>query len=111
MKKNFDLKLEGRSMSGLYFYIVSYDIKDPTRLRQVHKTVEGFGSPLHYSVFRCDLSNKSKVELVAALTDIINHDEDSVMIINLGPANKKLDGKITFIGQKPEVEEEDFIIV
>jgi CRISPR-associated protein Cas2 len=51
------------------------------------------------------------VELVAALTDIINHDEDSVMIINLGPANKKLDGKITFIGQKPEVEEEDFIIV
>ncbi|WP_048103441.1 CRISPR-associated endonuclease Cas2 [Methanosarcina barkeri] len=98
-------------MSGLNCYIVSYDIKEPTRLRQVHNTVEGFGSPLHYSVFRCDLSKKSKVELIAALTDIINSDEDSVMIINLGPANKNLDKKITFIGQKPEVEEEDFIIV
>ena len=98
-------------MSGLNFYIVSYDIKDPTRLRKVHNTVEGFGSPLHYSVFRCDLSKKSKIELVAALTEIINHDEDSVMIINLGPANNKLDEKITFIGQKPETQEEDFIIV
>lgn len=98
-------------MPELNFYIVSYDIKEPSRLRKVHNTVEGFGSPLHYSVFRCYISKKSKIELVAALEEIINHDEDSVMIINLGPANKKLDGKITFIGQKPEVEEEDFIIV
>ena len=91
-------------MSGLNFYVVSYDIKEPARLRQVHNNVEGFGSPLHYSVFRCDLSKKSKIELIAALTNIINHEEDSVMIINLGPVNKSLDKKITFMGKKPEVE-------
>jgi len=98
-------------MSGLTLYLVSYDIRESGRLRRVHDTVEGFGSSLHYSVFRCDLTKKSKVELIAALADVINHEEDSVMIINLGPVNKKSDGKITFMGKKPKIDEEDFIIV
>ncbi len=88
-------------MSGLNSYIVSYDIMDQKRLYQVHKTMKGFGEPLHYSVFRCDLSPKGRVELVAALTDIIKHDEDRVMIINLGPLEGEVDRRIEFLGVRP----------
>ncbi len=98
-------------MSGLNAYIVSYDISDQKRLYQVHKTMKGFGDPLHYSVFRCDLSPKGRVELVAALTDIIKHDEDRVMIINLGPLEGEVDRRIEFLGVRPEMNDHSAIVV
>lgn len=72
-------------MSEMKSYIVSYDIMDPKRLHTVHKTMKGFGDPIHYSVFRCNLTDKGKVELMAALTDIVKHNEDRIMIVDLGP--------------------------
>ena len=43
-------------MSGLNCYVVSYDIREKKRLCRVHKAMLGFGEPVHYSVFRCDLT-------------------------------------------------------
>jgi CRISPR-associated protein Cas2 len=68
-------------------YIVSYDISDEKRLRRVHRTMRGFGEPLQYSVFRCVLSPSERILLLEALTPLINHREDQVMLINLGPAD------------------------
>ncbi|RQD81495.1 MAG: CRISPR-associated endonuclease Cas2 [Methanocalculus sp. MSAO_Arc2] len=98
-------------MTGLHAYIVSYDISDPKRLYAVHKTMKGFGDSLHYSVFRCNLSNKGKVELVAALSEIIKHDEDRIMIIHLGPLDGEVDRRIEFIGVRHEVKYPSAIIV
>lgn len=98
-------------MSGLNVYIVSYDICDPKRLYRVHKTMKGFGDPVHYSVFRCDLSPKGRVELVAALTEIVNHDEDRIMIIDLGPLEGQVDKRIEFIGIHPPKNDHTAIIV
>ncbi len=72
-------------MGGQKCYVVCYDIMNPKRLHQVHKTMKGFGDPIHYSVFRCLLNDKGKVELIAALFEIIKHDEDRIMIVDLGP--------------------------
>ena len=55
-------------MSGLNCYVVSYDIMDRKRLCRVHTAMKGFGQPVHYSVFRCDLTAKGRVEMVAVLT-------------------------------------------
>lgn len=41
----------------------------------------GFGEPVHYSVFRCDLTPRGKVEMAASLHDLIDPDEDRIMII------------------------------
>jgi len=65
-------------------YLVSYDISDPKRLRKVHKKLLGFGDRLQFSVFRCELSNREKVLLLSALTEIMNHREDSIMVADLG---------------------------
>lgn len=92
-------------MSGRNCYVVSYDIMDPKRLQRVHRTMKGFGEPVHYSVFRCDLNPKGRVELVAALTDLINHDEDRIMIVDLGPSDGTADERIEFIGINSQDQE------
>ena len=67
-------------------YLVAYDIADPGRLRRVHRKVCGFGEALQYSVFRCDLSPAERILLLEALTPLINHREDQIILLDLGPA-------------------------
>jgi CRISPR-associated protein Cas2 len=80
-------------------YIVSYDISDAKRLRRVHKTMRGYGEPLQYSVFRCDLSPSERILLKEALTPLINNREDQVMLINIGPADGRACESIETIGR------------
>jgi CRISPR-associated protein Cas2 len=100
-----------RRVSGLNCYIVSYDIMDRKRLYRVHTAMKGFGEAVHYSVFRCDLTLKGRVEMVAALTELINPDEDRIMIIDMGPTEGGVEGRIEFLGVHHEDKEEKFIIV
>lgn len=80
-------------------YVVAYDISDDKRLRKVYKTMCGYGDPLQYSVFRCDLNAREKVELISALTEIIHHREDRVLIIDLGPASGRADERMETLGR------------
>ena len=80
-------------------YIVSYDICDPKRLRLVHKTMLGFGEPLQYSVFCCDLSGSARIMLIAALSEIIDHRQDQVMLIDIGPADGRGTQSIETVGR------------
>ncbi len=98
-------------MSGLNCYVVSYDIMDQKRLYRVHRTMKGFGEPIHYSVFRCNLTPKGKVEMMAVLSDQIKHDEDRVMIVDLGPLEGRVEERIEFLGVCPEEREGKAIIV
>jgi len=67
-------------------YAVAYDIRDPQRLRRVHGAMKGYGDPLQYSVFLCDLDGSELILMRAELRDLINEREDSVAIIDLGEA-------------------------
>ena len=68
-------------------YMVAYDVSDATRLRRTHNKLKRFGDALQYSVFLCDLSHKELVIMKTALTELINHHEDRVVIIDIGPAD------------------------
>lgn len=98
-------------MSGLKCYVVSYDIMDTKRLHQVHRTMKAFGDPIHYSVFRCNLTAKGRVELVAALSQIIKHDQDRIMIVDLGSLEGKVDDRIEFLGVHPHEVESRAVVV
>lgn len=80
-------------------YIVSYDICDPKRLRRVFKAMRGFGDALQYSVFLCDLSPAERILLLEKLTPLLNHREDQVMLINIGPADGQSGSRIETIGR------------
>lgn len=92
-------------------YLVSYDISNEKRLARVHKTMLGFGSPAHYSVFLCDLYPRGHAELIEALDGIIKHDEDRVMIVDLGPADGRVVSSIEFLGRHPPQKERQALIV
>ncbi|HUG11093.1 MAG TPA: CRISPR-associated endonuclease Cas2 [Opitutaceae bacterium] len=80
-------------------YIVSYDISDPKRLRQVFKTMRGWGDHLQLSVFECQLTRMDLAKLRAELADIIHHKEDQVLFVDLGPAEGRGDRVITALGR------------
>jgi len=84
-------------------YLVCYDVGDPKRLRRTYKKMCGFGDPLQYSVFRCELSPTEKQSMKEALWSILNWAHDRVMLVDLGPAGARGDLCVEFWGE-PRVE-------
>lgn len=80
-------------------YLVCYDITDAKRLRRVFKKMHGFGDPVQYSVFKCDLSPAELALMRGALRDLINQNDDRVMIIKVGPANDRRTDIVEFLGK------------
>lgn len=89
-------------------YLVAYDIRDPKRLRQVAKTLEGFGTRVQYSVFICDLSSQELTMMRWSLADIVGHG-DFVMSVDLGdPAQPN---RFEFLGPGPALPTFGAVIV
>lgn len=68
-------------------YLLTYDIREPRRLRRVHRVALDHGYPLQYSVFICDLTAQELIRLRAALERETHLGIDSVSIFDLGPAD------------------------
>lgn len=82
-------------------YIVCYDVRDPKRLRQTYKTMLGYGDPLQYSVFVCELSEVERLLMEADLRDVVTIGEDSVAIIDLGRASSRARRRVRLLGKGP----------
>ncbi|MBI2190453.1 MAG: CRISPR-associated endonuclease Cas2 [Planctomycetes bacterium] len=80
-------------------YIVTYDVCDDKRLRRVFKTMRGYGDHLQDSVFRCELSERERIELVERLTREVKHDEDQVLFFPLGPAGGVHEQGVSYVGR------------
>lgn len=92
-------------------YIITYDISDAKRLRKVFRVMRGFGDHLQFSVFRADLSNKEKVQLIAKLDEVIHHTEDQVLIVPVGPAGGEIEKEIAALGRPYEPSERCAVVV
>jgi CRISPR-associated protein Cas2 len=92
-------------------YLVGYDIRDDKRLRKVHDVMLGFGDPVQYSVFVCELSEIEKILMIDKLTFHIKTTEDSVFIVEVGPANQRTKRRFNYLGQRPTLPEERSIVV
>ncbi len=80
-------------------HMVAYDIREPKRLRLVHRVMKGFGMPFQYSVFLCDLTSAERYELLSELERIIDRSEDCVAAVELGDPDDS--GIFTFLGPRP----------
>jgi CRISPR-associated protein Cas2 len=92
-------------------FLVSYDVSDAKRLRKMFKKMHGYGDPVQYSVFLCRLSPKEKVLMLEAISRIVNHDQDRVMIVDLGPVEGRGAECIEFCGRQDEVQESVAVVV
>ena len=91
-------------------YIVAYDISSPRRWRRVFRIMEGYGEWVQLSVFQCRLSRRRRIEFKLALEETINHAEDHVIILDLGPA-EMLRPRVESLGKSFSVVERGPVIV
>lgn len=80
-------------------YLVMYDVREQRRLHAVAVCVQGYGDRVQYSVFVCDLSATELFGLRSALDSLIRHDEDSIMVVDLGTAGDA--SRFAFLGVRP----------
>ncbi len=92
-------------------YIVTYDICHPKRLRKVFRLMKGYGEHLQLSVFRCELSHRTLVELRARLGTLIHHDEDQVLFVDVGPEVGRGATSISSLGRTYVAPEQHAVVV
>jgi len=92
-------------------YIVAYDVRDAKRLRQTYRKMNGFGDPMQYSVFLCELSSKERILLEEALTEIINLKEDQVLIVNIGPVAGRGSDSMQALGRQALPKRREAVVV
>ncbi len=79
-------------------YLVCYDIADDKRLRKVFKTMRDFGDHLQYSIFECQFTPIDLARCWHVLGEIIKHNEDQVLFVDLGPSEGRGERVITALG-------------
>lgn len=80
-------------------YIVTYDISDDDRRNRVFRTLRGCGDHIQFSVFRCDLSDQERITMIAGLHILIEHKEDQILVIDLGPVDGRAATCVNAIGR------------
>jgi CRISPR-associated protein Cas2 len=80
-------------------FLVCYDIRNDKRLRQVFKTMRDFGDHLQYSIFECQMNPIDLARCRHALSEIIHHNEDQELFVDLGPTEGRGERVISALGQ------------
>ncbi|MDB4957257.1 MAG: CRISPR-associated protein Cas2 [Myxococcales bacterium] len=91
-------------------YIVTYDISDDDRRNKVFTTLRGRGDHIQYSVFRCDLSDSERIAMIATLHPLIEHREDQILLIDLGPVDGRAASCVNAVG-RPYLAPERTVVV
>lgn len=92
-------------------FIISYDVSCDKRLRRVYRLMRGWGDHIQYSVFRCELNARELVELRSQLAFLINHQEDQVLFVDVGPVDGRGSTSIRAIGKVYSPPERRAIVV
>ena len=67
-------------MQGAKWWLVCYDVRGDKRLRKAARHMEGYGTRVQYSVFRCWLTPRQLQCLRWELTDLLTADDDVLFI-------------------------------
>lgn len=92
-------------------YLVAYDIREPKRLRRVHRLMKAYGEPWQYSVFFCVLKEIDRVRLENDLRELINQREDQVLILDLGPDQATVRERAKTLGPSLPEPESGYVVI
>jgi CRISPR-associated protein Cas2 len=92
-------------------FLVTYDIREPKRWRQVFKAMKGFGEHWQYSVFFCVLKDIDRVRMQRELEEAMNLKEDQCMILDLGPDEDVARDAATMLGQSLPESERGVVVI
>ena len=71
------------SVNAKKTWLVCYDIRDPRRLRRVHRRLRAEGATVQYSVFGVHADDRAMQRLLAELLTLIDAREDDVRAYHL----------------------------
>lgn len=80
-------------------WLVTYDISDPKRLREVYLFLRGWGDHVQLSVFVCELDASGFMEVWTELHDRIHHEDDQILFFELGPADGRVAQRTRALGR------------
>lgn len=60
------------------FVVVAYDVSDDRRRVRLHHLLEGYGDPVQYSVFECQLQRREIEKMKRAVRRVIRQSLDQV---------------------------------
>ena len=73
--------IAGYFMSDKHWHLIAYDVRDPKRLRRVAKILEGYGTRIQYSIFRCRLDRESLEKLHWELNKEMDSADDDLLVM------------------------------
>ncbi len=82
MSRNSQIQIQ-KAMTGKSFYIISYDISDQKRWREVYNLLKDFGTWVQLSVFECWLTKEEYSRVKGLLKGLIDPRKDRVRFYNL----------------------------
>ncbi len=85
-------------MSKRRKFLICYDIADAKRLRRVAKVCESYGSRIQFSVFESSLNSTMLASLRSELDNLINHDVDQILFVDLGLDDMTTPFSVSYIG-------------
>lgn len=80
-------------------YLFSYDITDDKRRTRTFKILCAWGDHAQYSVFFAELNPIELAGLRMRLDSVIKHDEDQILILDLGPLSNPLEKDLECVGK------------
>ena len=92
-------------------YLVCYDIREPKRLKRVHRVMKGYGEHWQYSIFFCVLKDIDRVRMQSDLEDEMNLKDDQVMVVDLGSNESEARAAANIIGQPLAALQESGVVV
>jgi CRISPR-associated protein Cas2 len=92
-------------------YLVAYDVSDPKRWRKIFKAMGGFGEWWQYSTWFCVLRDIDKIRMQRELDEFMNHAEDQIIIIDLGPDESTAREAVTVLGQSLPKSESGIVVI
>lgn len=92
-------------------YLVCYDVRDPKRLRRVHRLIKAYGEPWQFSVFYCTLKAIDRVRLETALRDTMKLKGDQVLIVDLGGNEDTVRESSTFLGVGVPEQDSGMVVI
>ena len=72
------------------WYLVAYDVREPRRLRRVAKHLEGYGTRVQYSIFRCKLRPRELERMQWELTKLLDQEDDLLVIGICGDCARRI---------------------
>ena len=64
-------------------YLIGYDIADPKRLQQIHRRMTNYATPIQYSIFLFEGSEKLLTQCLTAGMQIFHKKEDDLRVYPL----------------------------